>query len=290
MEKTTYYPGSLGEIIQGKIEGKALLISCPINLFTKVKIFETKEPKNKFEFSKSKKLMENLLEKWGYIEFINYLDIEISSEIPKGKGFASSTADLCGTYHSLIKFFNREADVAELMEECIKIEPTDSIIFNKLTLFDYKEGKFYREIGNYMECYFLVYEGNNIVDTITFNNSNIPELSNLDDIFPLVKRAVENKDIRALGKASTISILRNQKRLYYDVLNIVEVVKQKTGGLGILGGHSGDVLAVMYDDPEKLKMAFKKYKDYIKGYKCYQLKSLRSVNYEDNNDYSTFKW
>lgn len=290
MEKTTYYPGSLGEIIQGKIHGKDLLISCPINLFTKVKIFETKEPKNKLNFTKSNKLMENLLNKWGHEEFINNLDLEISSSIPQGKGFASSTADLCGTYHSLVKLFNREVDILELVQECIKIEPTDSIIFNKLTLFDYKEGKFCREIGNYMECYFLVYEGSKVVDTIAFNNSNIPGLSNLDDILPLVKRAVENNDIKALGEASTISISRNQKRLYYDSLSLVEKVKIETGGLGILGGHSGDVMAVLYDEPQKLKKAYEKYKDYIKGYKCYPLKSLRSVNYEDNNDYSTFKW
>ena len=48
MESQAIYPGSCGELIQGNIQGKDMLLSCPVNLFTTVKVFECKNPINRF--------------------------------------------------------------------------------------------------------------------------------------------------------------------------------------------------------------------------------------------------
>jgi L-threonine kinase len=292
MEKVTYYPGSVGEIIQGKAKNMDLLLSCPVNLFTCVRIYETKNIVNKFKYPKANRIFSKLLERWDYKSFVNQLDFEITSDIPIGKGFASSTADLCAVYYGLIKLLDRKKDAEELIEECIKIEPTDSIVFDKLTLFDYKYGKYHEVLGNYMEYYLLVYEGNKCVDTLAFNALEHPPLYSIDEPLELVREAVENNDLSKLGEASTMSILNNQHRLYYDSIDEVIRIKEITGGLGILGGHSGDVLSIIYEDYEKLNYAHRKYKNSLEGYRCYTLKSLRSVEveYENYNDYSSLQW
>lgn len=283
MQEITYYPGSCGEIIQGKIEGRDLLISCPINLFSKVRVFENSSPEKKHKYPKSEKMLNNLLTSWGYSEYKNILDVDIISEIPLGKGFASSTADLCGVYYSLAKLFKRQTDTLELMKECIKIEPSDSIVFDELTLLDYKEGRYFKKLGGYMEFHLLVFEGQRIVDTVKFNNSKIPPLSDITDVFHEVKNGIEKQDVSMMAKACTVSIMRNQDRIKYEVLPDVLKISEATDGLGVLGGHSGDVLAVIYDDIEKMNFSLK-YKDSVKGYKGYPLKSLRSVEYEGSFD------
>ncbi|MCY6372162.1 kinase [Clostridium ganghwense] len=273
MEVVTYYPGSIGEILQGNLNGKDVLLSCPINLFTKVKVFECNRIKRGLH-SKSFRLLENLLNKWNLEEYINNLDINIESNIPRGKGFASSTADLCGTYYSLIKLFNREFDEDELVRECIKIEPTDSIIFNKMTIFDYKNGTFKECIGDYLEFYLLVFEGQNIVNTVEFNKKVSVPLSSIDDIIEDLKEGIRQKDIKKIAEVSTESIIRNQNRLKYDILWDIIRLKDITGGLGIVGAHSGDLMAVIYDDLEKAQRALNKTKS-SKGYKRYILKSVQ---------------
>lgn len=273
MEALTYYPGSIGEIIQGNYKGIDILMSCPINLFTKVRVFECNSVKKGLN-RKSIMLLENLLKKWNLQEYINKLDIEIQSNIPKGKGFASSTADLCGTYYSLIKLFNREFHEEELIRECIKIEPTDSIIFNKMTIFDYKNGSFKECIGDYLEFYLLVFEGQNTVNTVDFNKKVSVPLSSIDDIIDDLKDGIRQKDIKKIAQASTESIIRNQNRLKYDILS--EVIRQKDiiVGLGVLGAHSGDLMAIIFDDLEKVERALKKTK-LLNGYKRYILKSIQ---------------
>ncbi len=273
MEALTYYPGSIGEIIQGNYKGIDILMSCPINLFTKVRVFECNSVKKGLN-GKSIMLLENLLKKWNLEEYINKLDIEIQSNIPKGKGFASSTADLCGTYHSLIKLFNREFHEEELIRECIKIEPTDSIIFNKMTIFDYKKGIFKDSVGDYLEFYLLVFEGQNTVNTVEFNKKVSVPLSSIDDIIDDLKDGVRQKDIKKIAEVSTESIIRNQNRLKYDILWDIIRLKDITGGLGIVGAHSGDLMAVIYDDLEKAERALKKTK-LLNGYKRYILKSIQ---------------
>jgi len=288
MEATTVYPGSCGEIIQGKVHGFDILISCPVNLFTSVRVFESKRPVKRYQYEKSSTLIENMLERWGHGDLNSGFDIEIESSIPKGKGFASSTADMCAVYISLLKILSRKYDVLEVMEEFIKIEPTDSIIFRDITMLDYKSGRLYKELGAYLKFYILAFEGEREVDTIDFNKSAIPPLADVSDILPKVQNGIKSNDIPKIAEASTVSINRNKGRVSYDVMGQVEALKDLTGGLGILGAHSGDILGIIYDDREQLEFALK-YKDSIKGYKPHALETLRRNEYERDYDYGALK-
>lgn len=289
MESITYYPGSFGEIIQGNIDGKDLLLSCPINLFTKVRVFENKEKSPKSSCKKSREFMENILNLWGYEKYLEHFDLEILSEIPIGKGFASSTADLCGVYHSLLKIFKKQFNQEELVAQCIKIEPTDSIVYNNLTLFDYKKGEYSKKLGEYFEFYILAFEGSKVVDTVEFNGLNLPSLKNLNGLKAILKSSIENKDVKKLAEASTVSITENMHRIKYSILEEVLRIKNETGGLGILGAHSGDALGIIYFDHKDLNNAMKYIKE-VTNYVHYPLKTLRSIYYVDDYDYSALKW
>ena len=280
MEARACYPGSIGEVIQGRVKGIDTILSCPVNLFTNVRIYECKNPFKKTFYPKSSQFLANVLKNWGYTDCIETLDIEICSDIPKGKGFASSTADLCGIYNCLIQLFHRKHDEDEIAAECIKVEPTDSIIFKNMTFFDYKTGAYKEQIGSYMEFYLLVFEGNRTVDTIEFNKKSIQPLSQIDDLAELTRHGVKKRSLDHIAKASTESIIRNQHRLRYDLLSEALRLKDVTGGLGIMGAHSGDALAIIYDDIKLMERAFVN-APHFKGYKAYKLRTITEEEFRN---------
>lgn len=273
MKAAASYPGSIGEMIQGNFHGKDMLISCPVNFFTRVTLFESNCPVFKYNYTKSMKFMNNILEKWSYAGYEKNIDMVITSEIPKGKGFASSTADLCATYYALLKLFNRLFNEEELIKSCIQVEPTDSIIFNSMTIFDYKEGVFKENIGEYIKFYMLVFEGSKIVNTVEFNNKELKPLSSVDDLIKIFKNGLRKKSLADMALASTESIYRNQIRLKYDVLPQIMKIKTSTGGLGIIGAHSGDALAIIYEDLEAVDRSVKSLQN-IHSYKVYKLETM----------------
>ncbi|WP_125153144.1 kinase [Clostridium rectalis] len=276
METVTYYPGSFGEILQGNLNGIDILCSCPINIFTKVKIIESKKPIYKFNNLKSVKFLNNLLIEWGLESYNKNLDILIQSNIPKGKGFASSTADLCGVYYGLLKLFNKNFKEDELIRNCIKIEPSDSIIFKELNIFDYKKGIYKEKIGNYMEFNILVFEGKRTVDTLEFNRKSLPPLQNVEDLIEKFKKAIKENNVKEVAYCSEESIKRNQNRLNYNILSILNSIKKDIGGYGIIGAHSGDALGIIYEDYIDRRI-IEKYSMYLNDYRIYNVKTLSNI-------------
>ena len=280
MEVTISYPGSCGELLQGKQNGVDMLLSCPVNLFTRVTVFETNTPTHKFAYPKSQRFLDEMLSLWGYEEQSQLLDIKIVSEIPRAKGFASSTADLCAVYHCLLKLFHRPFNQQELIAATIRIEPTDSIIFDKMTAFAYKTGEVFETFGEYLSCSLLVFEGEKHIDTLRFNQSPLPPLFEIGDAFQTMKHAVQHRNLKHIAEIATQSLLANQHRLYYENLQDVLKYAQKTGGLGILGGHSGDVLGIIYDEPERCLWAWK-HLEHLPNYTCYPLQTLDCLWFDE---------
>ncbi len=108
---------------------------------------KAKKKKISIKNIKANKFIKNIITDWKYEDYINTIHIEINSKIPRGKGLASSTADLCATYKCLTKLFKKNYSIEELQKHCLTIEPTDSIIFNEFTLFDYKNGSLKEKLG-----------------------------------------------------------------------------------------------------------------------------------------------
>lgn len=276
MESRAKHPGSFGEILQGNLGEKSLLVSPPINLYSNVRIFESYKEKDPNTNIKVNRFMKNLLLNWGYEEFIKNIYIEVKSEIPRGKGLASSTADICAVYKALINMFKKPYSEEELILNSVKIEPTDSIIFNKFTLFDYKKGKFKEELGDYIKFHILVFQGNKIINTIEFNKKDLPPMKSIEDLIPKLRQSILKSDLEGIGEISTESIKRNFVRLNYDYFNLVSKHKNETNGLGIIGCHSGDALGIIYDNKQDLIKSFNLCKRY-KNLNTYTLETLTYI-------------
>lgn len=276
-------PASCGELFQGYIDGKNLLISYPIDLFSIVTIKEGKS--NEMLYPKAYNAIKKSLKYFGYDqnEYKN-IALDIDSNIPIGKGMASSTADLAATILATSRYLNREIDNQQISDIAIEIEPTDSTIFEKLTLYDYLKGRYKKLYENKLDLKVLCIEGKGTIDTVKFNKLNLYyekikyELEYRKSL-SLVEKGLQENDMHKLAKGSTLSAFINQKYLFKEDLENIYNLAIKCNAYGINTSHSGTVTGILYDE---------KYFDKEKF--LYEIKNIINFNkYERVQEYNIIK-
>lgn len=247
---TVKTPGSCGELIQGFYGQQEMLISYPINLYSEVKfVFNSKvvEPRGrKAQQAIDCFFSETLVDRSLYESY----SLCVKTNIPIGKGMASSTADIAGILYGLYYLYELPLTESKLAELCCRIEPTDSTIFNKLTLFDHINGE---EIESYdwnIKCDVLILEPEYQINTSDFRNAKKEQLSKKNhdsNALNLFRRAIKEKSIALLCESTYLSAIENQELLEKPYLNEIIEVVDTFGCYGINVAHSGSVVAILFD-------------------------------------------
>ncbi|SES87978.1 hypothetical protein [Anaerobranca gottschalkii] len=246
-------PGSCGELIQGLIGGKELLVSYPVNLYSTVEItLKEKNTTRKLDLTKHLKVYKVFrlfLKKLSLEYLIDKFEINISNQIPVGKGMASSTADLAGVLWGVSTLLNYPITDKELGKILALVDPTDSTIFKDLSLFDPKKGKVVKNLGPVPHFSILVLQGYGTIDTKKlYKNKNNKGRKDLKELIVKLNRALKEGNIQSLGEIATLSALENQKILYKPYLEEVINLVYKYNGYGLNIAHSGTVCGVIYDE------------------------------------------
>jgi L-threonine kinase len=263
-------PASIGELIQGKIYGKELLVSCPIREYSILEIEICKNHDTKSDCEKVYKAFGVFIDSWG-LKGINPLDIKVTfiSRLPRGKGMASSTADIGAGLAALSYILACPLSEEDMASIAIDVEPTDSIVFSHLTLFDHLKGKHIEKIGPVPTMEFLLLEGREAVDTMTFRKDSnyINLVANLDREYENFYKAIKQGDAKLLAKVCTESAFANQKFFYKPYLEKLYNIAMDCGALGINTAHSGSVSGVIIGNEtnrEKLLFSIQKtFEDYF---------------------------
>lgn len=115
--------GTCGELAQGFYRGEPVLITCPIEKFSTAVVSD--------EFagveglgSKSLAILDKVC---GGREF--KFGLRLTSELPRGKGMASSSADMAAVAQAVALSLGRRLSPDELGKLCASIEPTDGIFY-----------------------------------------------------------------------------------------------------------------------------------------------------------------
>lgn len=139
MRVTASCTGSCGELIQGWLGDSQKLVSYGIDRFSKVTLqtgIASKGAKPKIEKAINKTL-DHLRIPNAKREKLSFV---INSELPIAKGMASSTADIAAACQATAAYYRRKITRDEIIDICLAIERTDSILFPTLTLFEQKNG------------------------------------------------------------------------------------------------------------------------------------------------------
>lgn len=270
MEIKAKCPASCGELLQGWIEGSEKLISYPINWFSEVTLSD-KLIVNKTGNTKAWLAFQQTCEYFGVPENERpRVSLQVKSTIPVAKGMASSTADIAATIGVTASWLQQKITETEIAKLCLRLEPTDSTIFQTLTLFDHLKGTTIRSTDWLPKLGVVVLEPLTILETALFRqeshrNQLLQNEASLARGFALFEQAIRQQKVDLLGIAATISAESNQailpKPFFKEMLEVVE--KLDLPGLNV--SHSGTVVGLLYEQQktDPLEILFELERRYV---------------------------
>ncbi|WP_206810320.1 GHMP family kinase ATP-binding protein [Paradesulfitobacterium ferrireducens] len=252
-------PGTCGEWVQGARDGQPFLIDCPIDRYAEVEATLKPErpgwtvPRAKTKASRALDLFlaERGLTTGGELRFL--------SQLPVGKGMASSTADIAASVAATLFALGETPDAAELAHLALRIEPSDSVMFPGITEINHVQGNYYKVLGPSVPAQFLALDWGGMVDTISFNlrfdlaGHYRKYEHNIGKALGLVRSGVEHADLEKLALGGTISALCNLEINPKPHFGKFKEWVRLNGGLGVITAHSGTLLAGVFESDRPLK-------------------------------------
>lgn len=242
-------PGSCGELVQGVIGGQNFLITCPVSLYSCIEMTAGEcnldHAPEKVRLAIGKTL--------AYLGKIRPdCRIKIISELPSGKGMASSSADISAACQAAALWAGGTITVDEIADIALDIEPTDAVFYPGIVMFDHLEGRIRRNLGSPPEINIALFDTGGEIDTLEFNRRvdlrslNRGKEEKIIEAVNLVVKGIRSGNPELIGKGVTLSALANQPILYKECLEEIISVSRKYGALGVNVAHSGTIVGIFY--------------------------------------------
>lgn len=248
-------PASCGELIQGWIGGGEKLVSCPIDWFSTVEVSEGMKLSG--ERPRMRQMLERVVAYYGYSTALaNSLNITLESTIPVGKGLASSTADIAATAVATARHLGEMLDESTLAGICVQLEPTDSTIFRKPTLFDHIQAQVQISCQPTPMVEILLLESNTTLLTEDYHRYQrepvlIRNARLLDNAWQTLQHSCQQQDARLLGQAATISAKACQQLLVKPMFSQLLALIEELDLYGLNVAHSGSVVGLLLDSSKQ---------------------------------------
>ncbi len=245
-------PATCGELVQGSLGGVPCLVSCPIERYSVANLRTNSTrtwelPAHLPKLSSAFRLALTRLPgapKGGVVS--------VQSDLPAGRGYGSSTADIGAALFALGKLSGGWADPYQVARLAVQVEPTDSSLFNGLVLFDHRTASFYESFGAAPELMVLVIDPGGSVDTLSFNQKDHRDLlqrlaPDHKQAFNLLRSGLRQRDMQAVGEAATLSSRLHQSILYNPLLETALDLARQVRAVGVCRAHSGTLLGLLMD-------------------------------------------
>ena len=244
-------PGTCGELVQGWIEGAHFHITCPIDIYAtaRVELFEGPAGvRGPSDCPKALQAVRLTLETLGVSNLAAHLSVE--SPLPRGKGMASSTADVAAAIAATGAALGKTLSPDEIAGIALRVEPSDGLMFPGIALFDHKHGTHRELLGEPPPMCVLVLDFAGAVDTLEFNAHDLS--SALKEREPrwreaagLVRQGIRQGDLRDIGLGATLDSLAFAEIVPRPQLQAVLALAKEAGALGINTAHSGMVMGLL---------------------------------------------
>lgn len=257
--------GTYGELLQGVLAGDVdFLVTLPIDCWTTAQFRPAAtgglsvRPIRK---TKSLVLARMLCEDLGHPAAGQLV---VDSDLPEGKGLASSSADLVATARAVAAAFGTELTAVEIEARLCRIEPSDGVMYSGVVAYHHREVRLRERIGRLPAMTIVGVDEGGQVDTIAFNRIRKPfdkaDQAEYATLLAAVAAAIRAGDLSGVGAVATRSATLNQKLRPKRLLEPVRRLCAEVGGLGVVAAHSGTALGILFaaDDArhaEKVELA-----------------------------------
>lgn len=247
-------PCSCGEFIQGKYGSEEALISCPIDIYSIARVSEGTQ--NTKLLAKVNKAIESIcihckIDK----KVIDKLSIDVSTPLPYGKGYATSTSEMVAVMVAIAKYFEKTITACEIAKLCAKIEPTDSVMFSNISIFKHLSGDIILDLQADLDLDIVILELEETVNTINFRNEGAFNIvrEDLKNTFVDFFNGIKNKNNDLIKKSMYKSAILNQSILEKKYFNEINDMAIDYNSIGINVAHSGSLIGVMFENREYAK-------------------------------------
>ncbi|MDN5293853.1 MAG: L-threonine kinase [Eubacteriales bacterium] len=277
-------PGTCGELVQGTIEGKNFHVTCPVALYSYAWAEKTKghtitvveefslpfcpvakeETKGERKSSLATRHSEDHQCFRGYDKLFKALEIYLGgkrrrgirlhlySQLPRGKGMASSTADICASLAAVSLCLEEPLSPQDIARIALTVEPSDGVMFDGLAMFDHVRGETLELLGQVPPLQVLLLDLGGMVDSEEFNRRGDLEYLNRKKerrilrAMSLLRYGLEHGDLKKIAQAATISAFANQDILPKPSLAKIWHTGRIHGAIGMNVAHSGTVVGLLF--------------------------------------------
>jgi len=252
----------MGELVQGLRRGKEVLVSLTIDRFSEMEVTFRPPVAGGEELWKSKRALEIALKEWGREDLEGRISFYRRKSLPPGKGFASSTADIAALLGALAALLGRSIREEEIARIALQVEPSDGTFFSPLCLFDHLQGEVVIRLPLPKYLGIVVVELPGETETVKVDRERLHRnwerfAREIEEAFTLLERGLEERDLRLVGKAATMSSSIMQEVEPERVFVVLREHLCELGALGINRAHTGRALGILFDwrviHPEEMK-------------------------------------
>jgi L-threonine kinase len=244
--------GTCGELAQGQFDsGEDFLITLPVDMWSEVQVTidsTSKEIRGNVKKTKTSLAIRKALD---YLGFPNWgATFQSQSDLPEGKGMASSSADIVAACRAVSAGLNLPMSAEEISRIAISIEPTDGVMYSGSVCYNHRKGNLLEMLGKLPPANLLVLDLGHQVDTVAFNQ--VPkyyiaaERNQINRAYKLIRTGIQMQDLAQIGLGATLSAEVNQRILpkpYFE--KIIRIMREHNAN-GVCTAHSGTVLGLLF--------------------------------------------
>ncbi len=242
------------------LHGHYFLVTCPIDMYSSATVALTPgtgRVNGPPDAPKSRHAVALTLSHFGRHDLDAQLSL--SSPLPRGKGMASSTADVSAAVAATAAAMGVEADMPPtiIARIALQVEPSDGTMLPGIAVLDHKQGNILETLGSPPPMRVMVLDFGGDVDTLAFNGVNrdsaLERLQpEFEEALQLVTQGIRDGSAEGVGAGATRSSITNQQLLYKPQLDAVLRLAEDVGAVGVNAAHSGTVLGLLFEDDNTL--------------------------------------
>nr|WP_281386306.1 GHMP kinase [Megasphaera hominis] len=173
--------------------------------------------------------------------------LSIQSQLPPGKGMASSTADIAAVSVAVATALGKTLSAAEIGHLAATIDAVDGVFAHGLALVNYSTGDILRTYGPVPPMKIAILDAGGIVQTEDFHAATDLLVPAHTEAAAQALASLKDKvTAETLGKAATRSAVAHQPYLPKpDLEQLIRLAKQH-GALGVNTAHSGTICGILF--------------------------------------------